>query len=79
MLTKKTIKELKALGFDVTALIEAAKAETEVEYQVPEITTFTEEQLTERDKNTIAAAKPSIFGEGKTAGLEIAGKAIAKK
>jgi hypothetical protein len=79
MLTKETTKKLKKLGFDVEALVNAAKAETEVEYTVPEIATYTDEQLAERDTNTIAAAKPAIFGEGKTAGLEIAGKAIAKK
>lgn len=79
MLKKDTIKELKALGFDVTKLETAIKAEDEVEFELPTINNLSEADLTERDKQVIATAKPDILKEGKNTGIEIANKAIAKK
>lgn len=79
MLKKDTIKLFKALGFDVTKLEAAIKDENEVDFELPAINNLTDDQLAERDKNTIAAAKPDILKEGKQTGIEIANKAIAKK
>lgn len=79
MLKKDTIKKLKDLGFDFHKFEAAIKAEDEQDFALPEINNLTEADLTERDKNTIAAVKPEIFKTGKDAGIEIAGKAIAKK
>lgn len=78
-LKKDTLKKLKDLGFKTDDLIAAIKSEDETDFTMPEINHLTEEQLTERDKNTIAAAKPGILKEGKDTGIEIANKAIAKK
>lgn len=79
MLKKTTKDALKKLGFDVTKLEAAIKDEAEVDFTLPEINNLTEEELATRDKEVIAAAKPEIFKSGKDAGIEIAGKAIAKK
>lgn len=79
MLKKEVKIKLKALGFDVDKLEAAVKADDEQDFAIPEINNLTPEQLAERDKNTIAAAKPDIFATGKKAGLEIAGKAFVKK
>lgn len=79
MLKKEALKMFKDLGIDTKKLIEAIKAEEEVDFAMPEINNLTEDQLAERDKNTIIAAKPTIFKEGKEAGIEIANKAVIKK
>lgn len=79
MLKKADKLKLKALGFDVDKLEAAIKAEDEQDFEVPAINNITEEQLTERDTNTITAAKDAIFKQGKEAGIEIVGKAIVKK
>jgi hypothetical protein len=78
-LKKDAIKKLKDLGFDTNKLFEAIKADDEVDFTIPEINNLSDEDLAERDKNTIAAAKKDIFKEGKDAGIEIANKAIIKK
>lgn len=78
-LNKATKTKLKALGFDVDKLVAAAIHADEQEFEVPEINNLTDEQLTERDKQVIATAKPDILKEGKQTGIEIANKAIAKK
>ncbi len=80
MLKKTELTKLKALfGKDTDKIIEAIKAEDEVDITIPDVPTYSEDQLTERDKNTIAAAKPAILKEGKDTGIEIANKAIVKK
>jgi len=79
MLKKDTIKALKALGFDVDKLTAAVKAEDEQDFELPTINNLTDDQLAERDKQVIAAAKPDLLKEGKQTGIEIANKAIAKK
>lgn len=79
MLKAETKKKLKALGFDVDKLVAAATHAEEQDFAVPEINNLSEEQLAERDKNTIAANRATIFKEGKDAGIEIANKVITKK
>lgn len=79
MLKSETKTKLKALGFDVDKLVAAATHAEEQDFEVPAINNLTEEQLTERDKNTVAAARDGVFKEGKKAGIEIANKVITKK
>ena len=79
MLKKETAEKIKSFGFDVDKLISAIKDEAEVDYTVPEVQVFTTEQLEARDTNTKAEGKREGVAEGKTAGIEIAGKQIAKK
>lgn len=80
MLKKTELTKLKALfGKDTDKIIEAIKAEDEVDITIPEITTYSEDQLATRDKEVVAAAKPAILKEGKDTGIEIGLKQIAKK
>lgn len=80
MLKQTELKKLKALfGTDTDKIINAIKAEEEQDVNIPEITTYTEEQLATRDKEVIAAAKPEIEKTAKKAGIEIANKQIVKK
>lgn len=79
MLKATTLKIFKDLGIDTKKLIEAIKADDEVDFVMPEINNLTEDQLATRDKEVIAAAKPAIHTESKNQGIEIANKAIAKK
>lgn len=79
MLKKADKLKLKAYGFDVDKLIAAVTAEDEQDFSVPEIATYTDDQLAERDTNTVKTARAAIFKEGKDAGIEIANKAIVKK
>ena len=79
MLKKETADKIKSFGFDVDKLIAAIKDETEVDYNVPEIQVFSATDLEARDLNTKAEGKREGVAEGKAAGLEIAGKSIAKK
>lgn len=79
MLNKATKAKLKAIGLDVDKLETAIKADDEQDFVVPEINSLTEEQLTERDANTVKTARKGIFDEGKIAGIEQANKAIGKK
>lgn len=75
MLTKETKSKLKALGFDVAKLEAAIKDEEETSFDVPEITSYTDEELSARDEN----AKKAGIKEGKDAGKGIVLKEIAKK
>lgn len=79
MLKKEVADKIKGFGFDVDKLIAAIKDDAEVDYEVPAIEVFTADQLVTRDANTKVEAKREGVAEGKAAGLEIAGKAIAKK
>lgn len=79
MLKKDTIKKLKDLGIKYDEFVAAIKADDEQDFELPTINNLTEDQLAERDKQVIAAAKPDILKEGKNTGIEIANKAIAKK
>lgn len=79
MFNKETKKKFKDLGFDIDKLTAAAIHADEQEFDFPTINNLSETDLTERDKQVIAAAKPAILKEGKDTGIEIANKAIAKK
>jgi hypothetical protein len=59
---------------DVEKLIEAIKAEAETDFEVPEVTVFTSEELTSRDDVKLSEGKK----EGQKAG-EVIGKEIAVK
>ena len=77
MLKKEVAEKIKSFGFDVDKLIEAIKDKAEVDYSVPELVSAAD--LETRDANTKAEGKREGIAEGKTAGMEIASKAIAKK
>lgn len=79
MLKKETLDKIKGFGFDTDKLIEAIKADAETDYEVPEVQVFTTDELTTLTTNTKAEGKRDGVAEGKAAGLEIAGKQIAKK
>jgi hypothetical protein len=79
MLKATELKKLKDLGIDTKKLIDAIKDEAESDFEIPAINNMTEDQLAERDENTVSAAKPAILAEGKNTGIEIANKVIAKK
>ena len=79
MLKKETAEKIKSFGFDVDKLIAAIKDEAEVDYVVPDVQVFSSTDLEARDLNTKAEGKREGVAEGKAAGLEIAGKSIAKK
>lgn len=79
MLKKDTIDKIKSFGFDVDKLIAAISDTAEVDYAVPDIQVFSATDLEARDLNTKNDGKREGVAEGKAAGLEIAGKALAKK
>jgi hypothetical protein len=80
MLNKTELTKLKALfGKDTDKIIEAIKADEEVDITLPTINNLSEEDLATRDENTTKEAKKAGFTEGKNAGIEIANKAISKK
>jgi hypothetical protein len=79
MLKATTLKIFKDLGIDTKKLQEAMIADAEVDFAMPEINAYTTDQLEERDRQVVAAAKPAIHTESKNQGIEIANKAIAKK
>lgn len=67
-------------GFDVDTLIAAISSVDEVEFKVPDgVHVLPSTDLEARDINTKSEGKREGVAEGKAAGLEIAGKAIAKK
>jgi len=78
MLKTTTIEKLKGFGLNVDQLVAAIKAPGEVDFEVPEVTTYTAEQLTARDENVKKDAHRDGVAEGKNAGMEIASKTIAK-
>lgn len=78
-LKKETSDKIKSFGFDVDKLIAAIKDDAEVDYVVPDIQALSATDLEARDNNTKAEGKREGVAEGKAAGLEIAGKALAKK
>lgn len=79
MLSQKTIDKLKELGFNPQALIDAAKAENEVDVDIPEGKLYKDTDLEARDANMKAEGKKLGVAEGKTAGFEIANKQIIDK
>jgi hypothetical protein len=83
MLKKELNEKLKTLGLDVDKLVTAIKAPGEIDYEVPEGILMSESVLVQRDatmkEEGIKEGKLLGFKEGKDAGLDIYGKAIAKK
>lgn len=79
MLKQADKDKIKSFGFDIDKLIAAIKEEAEVDYEVPVVEVFTPDQLVARDTNIKTQERREGVTEGKAAGLEIAGKAIAKK
>lgn len=81
MLKPDAKERLKAIlkGVDIDKLLEAAKAEVEADFAIPELKTYTDEELTARDGNTKAEAVKEAKKEGKKDGIGIANKVIADK
>lgn len=73
----KLVSTLK--GFDIEKLIAAVTNTEEVDFEVPEVSVLTTDELTTRDNNTKEAGKKEGFKDGKTAGLVITGKALKTK
>lgn len=79
MLDKATKSKLKVLGFNVDKLIAAVTAEDEQEFEVPEIKTYSDEELTARDENVKKEADKAGYDRGKSVGKELLAKDIATK
>lgn len=72
--------KLKALGIDPDKLIEAAKAEAEVDVDLPtEVTVIKNADLQVRDANNVETGKKTGETEGEKKGRELAAKAFKKK
>lgn len=80
MLKVATKEAIKALGLDPDKLIEAVKADAEVDYEVPtEVTVIKNTDLEIRDNNNKAAGKTEGETIGEKKGKELAAKAFKKK
>jgi hypothetical protein len=79
MLKQADKDKIKAYGFDVDKLIEAVKADAEVEYAVPEFVAIKQTDLEARDANKVAEGKRAGETAGETKGKELAAKAFKKK
>jgi len=80
MLKVATKEAIKALGLDPDKLIEAVKAEAEVDYEVPaDVTVIKNTDLETRDNNNKAAGKTEGEKIGETKGKELAAKQFKKK
>lgn len=80
MLKQADKDKLKALGIDPDKLIDAVKAEAEVDVTVPtDVTVIANADLTTRDANKIAEGKKIGEAEGEKKGRELSAKAFKKK
>jgi hypothetical protein len=80
MLKAATKEAIKALGLDPDKLIEAVKAEAEVDYTVPtDVTVIKTSDLETRDNNNKALGKTEGEATGEKKGKELAAKAFKKK
>jgi hypothetical protein len=79
MLKKADKLKLKAYGFDVDKLVAAITAEDEQDFAVPEIKTYSDEDLTTRDDNVKKEADKIGYERGKTVGKELLCKDLIKK
>ena len=75
-LKQASIDKLKGFGLDVDKLIAAIKADTEQDYDIPEVTVLTATQLTERDNVKIADGKKLGETEAKTTLVKELGKRL---
>lgn len=73
----KLVSTLK--GFDIEKLIASITETAEVEFEVPEVSVLTATELETRDTTMKGDGEKDGFKKGKTAGLEITGKALIKK
>jgi hypothetical protein len=76
-LKKETIDLLNSLGIEYEKLKTAIAAPSEVDFKIPIGKFYSDEDITVRDKNIIAEAKPAIIEETKKAAFEISAKQIA--
>lgn len=75
-----TKEKIKSFGLDVDKLIEAVKADAEVDYVVPEdVTVIKTADLEARDNNNKTSGKTEGISEGERKGREVAAKAFRKK
>lgn len=79
MLKKADKLKLKAYGFDVDKLVAAITAEDEQDFAVPEIKTYSDEDLATRDENVKKEAEKAGYEKGKGVGKELVRKDIIKK
>ena len=80
MLKVATKEAIKALGLDPDKLIEAVKADAEVDYEVPtEVTVIKNTDLETRDNNNKALGKTEGEATGEKKGKELAAKQFKKK
>lgn len=79
MLKKADKLKLKAYGFDVDKLVAAITAEDEQDFAVPEIKTYSDEELTTRDENVKKDADKAGYERGKSVGKELLAKDVIKK
>jgi hypothetical protein len=80
MLKVATKEAIKALGLDPDKLIEAVKADAEVDYEVPaDVTVIRNTDLETRDNNNKALGKTEGETTGEKKGKELAAKAFKKK
>jgi hypothetical protein len=80
MLKVATKEAIKALGLDPDKLIEAVKADAEVDYEVPaDVTVIKNTDLETRDNNNKALGKTEGETNGEKKGKELAAKAFKKK
>lgn len=75
-LKQETIDKLKKFGFDTDKLIAAIVAETEQDFDVPEVTALTEAQLAERDRVKIGEGKKAGEAEAKSTLVKELGKRL---
>ena len=79
MLKQEDKDKLKALGFDVSALENAVKSETETAITLPTGQFISDDLLSTRDNNNIETGKRTGKEEGKRIGFEIAHKTLIDK
>ena len=75
-LKTETVTKLKGFGLDVDKLIAAIKADTETDYEIPEVTVFTAAKLEERDNNMKEAGKKDAEGTVKSTLIKELGKKL---
>src|SRR5690242_13264402 len=79
MLKQVDIDKIKSYGFDVDKLIEAIKAEGEVDYEVPEFVAMKQADLDARDQNKIAEGKKEGEKSGEKDAINTLRKELGKR
>jgi hypothetical protein len=79
MLPQATKDKLKnTYHLDIDKLIEAIKAEAETDFEVPEVTVFTQDEITSRDEQKLSEGKKEGQKAGENIGKEIAVKEMKR-